>query len=351
MPYRYRIVYSEGNNRGEECKMNPPSNDKIRYGLDFILNHFSSAEFPRMISTKTTEGRQILINHKEEALARFKQANYLDCRISAYSGGDIKGNPNFIFIDVDSINQRLINRILNKKFQAIYGYPTVLFTGSGYHIYQPITSICLEDIQDFSGYREPSRQFLKFAEKYLSDQKCDRNHNPSFKSCMVRIPGSINSKNDNEVKIIRKWNGERPNIELLIGSFYAWLITERKKQAAKSVQLTNSNKRYEGNLRQSEIKWIEKNLLKTPLDDYRKTIVNLVLAPYLTNIRQLQYEKAFSIINCWLELCLTYRKLDFDPDYLINQALVNAGKTGYKPMRLGTLKQRNFTVYKKLRLN
>ena len=58
----------------------------VEQGLDFILEHFEFQYFiwPRTISTKTTQGRQILVYSKEEAFARFKQANFLDCRISAY---------------------------------------------------------------------------------------------------------------------------------------------------------------------------------------------------------------------------------------------------------------------------
>ena len=33
---------------------------------------------------------------------------------------------------------------------------------------------------------------------------------------MLRVPGSINSKNSAEVKIIQEWNGQRPNIKPLM---------------------------------------------------------------------------------------------------------------------------------------
>ena len=57
----------------------------VKEGLDFILKHFDfDFIWPRTISTKTTQGRQILVYNKVEAFARFKQANFLDCRISAY---------------------------------------------------------------------------------------------------------------------------------------------------------------------------------------------------------------------------------------------------------------------------
>ena len=42
-----------------------------------------------------------------------------------------------------------------------------------------------------------------------ADNKADVNHNPSLKSCMVRVPGSINSKNGQEVRIIQEWDGNR----------------------------------------------------------------------------------------------------------------------------------------------
>ena len=75
-------------------------------GLDYLLTHFIGRVWPRNISTKTTDRRQILVFNEEEAIARFKQANWMDCRISAYpSFTEYKGinrqAPNFIFIDLD----------------------------------------------------------------------------------------------------------------------------------------------------------------------------------------------------------------------------------------------------------
>ena len=57
----------------------------LEEGLDFTLSHFQEPIWPRAISTKTTECRQVLVNNRDVALARFKQSNYQDCRISAYS--------------------------------------------------------------------------------------------------------------------------------------------------------------------------------------------------------------------------------------------------------------------------
>jgi len=307
-----------------------------------MLSHFAGMDFPRTISTKTTEGRQVVVNDGEEALARFKQANYLDCRINAFT--DLDDSTNFVFIDIDNQNFPVTENCV-KNLQKIGWFPTVLFTGSGYHIYQPVESIHLEDIPDFSNYRDPSRQFLKFAAEYLSDDKSDPNHNPSFKSCMVRVPGSTNSKNNNTVEIIQQWNGHRPSIVSLLGMFYSWVAT---KKIVEQTSIDNNCFMIRSNgYSTNKVEWIEKTL-KTPLDDCRKTIVNLVVAPYLTNIRKLQYQESFEIIRNWLSICAIARRLDFNEDYLIKNALANARKTGYKPMRLVTLKQRSPTIYQRL---
>jgi hypothetical protein len=93
------------------------------------------------------------------------------------------------------------------------GSPTVLWTGNGYHIYQPIEALILEQFSRFEEFENPSLKFIKFAEYYVTSGKSDPSHSPSFKSCMIRIPGTFNSKypkGKNEVRIIKKWDGYRP---------------------------------------------------------------------------------------------------------------------------------------------
>ena len=92
----------------------------VSYGLEFILGHFKEG-FPRTISTKSTEGRQVVVYSKEEALAWFKAANYQDCKINAYPRfvewkGINRQAPNFIFIDLDQGRFKLIDRAL-KNFE------------------------------------------------------------------------------------------------------------------------------------------------------------------------------------------------------------------------------------------
>jgi hypothetical protein len=119
---------------------------------------------------------------------------------------------------------------------------------------------------------------------------------------MIGIPGSVNSKyvladgdnnNDAQIEILQMWNGYRPKINLLAGSFYVYLVDQ---------EITGSQKqKYHFNMAPSCIttRWIEK-LLQTQIADYRKSAVSLILAPYLINIKRISYKDAFNIINNWL---------------------------------------------------
>ena len=213
-------------------------------GIDFILTHLEEPLFPRTISTYRSEGRQFEVFSKEEMIKAFEQSDFLDCRVNAYPSytgykGINRQAPNFLFIDLDkdivetarAHRLALTNTLRNIKEKLSEAYPTVLWSGNGYHIYQPIEAFVLEEEEVFSRneFDQPSKAFLKFAEQYLSNNKSDSSHNPSFKSCMIRIPGTFNYKcilqgKDPEVRIMQKWNGYRPRINLLLGSFHAYLV-------------------------------------------------------------------------------------------------------------------------------
>jgi hypothetical protein len=117
-----------------------PSPIGIEEGLEFILSHFQEPYWPRTISTFTTGGRQVLIFNKQEALARFKQANYLDCRINAYPNyvgfiGINRQSPNFILIDIDKANfktDKAFRTAVRKTIQnlqvVLEANPTILWT-------------------------------------------------------------------------------------------------------------------------------------------------------------------------------------------------------------------------------
>ena len=103
-----------------------------------------------------------------------------------------------------------------------------------------IVRTALENVIQFNGFDKPSEQFLRFAKDYLSNGKADKNNNPSFKSCLLRIPGSINSKYNTKVKIVKKWNGIRSPITIdFLEEFRTWLIQKKIDQDIQRQKILN----------------------------------------------------------------------------------------------------------------
>jgi hypothetical protein len=313
---------------------------KVQDGLDFILNHFQEPLFPRKIMTKQL-GYQVEIFNKEEALEHFKSSSYQDCRINAYPSfteyQGINRTPiSFLIVDLDlkdfsgqhpekkgkAVLERVLNKILQKITESIGGNPTVLWTGNGYHIYQPVSGFILEEYETFYEFtkyfdKDLTSMFIQFAEEYFTDHTADRLHNPTVKSCLVRIPASLNSKSvakgeDAEVKAIQKWDGIRPPIQPLLIHFKIWLTQKRIDEELKKhdkFQMTVSKTRE----RTNTIKWIQKGILEHPIPDHRKYIIWRILSPYLLNVKKLPKEEAYSIMKEWLDKCNKLEKLNFSP--------------------------------------
>jgi hypothetical protein len=337
----------------------------IEEGIDFILVHFEEPIWPRTVSSHTTEGGQILVYSKAEAITRFKQADLLDCRINAYPdytgfGRINRQAPNFIFIDLDlsSFNSRNaldkalrnVQKNIKEKFSGVQA--TIIWSGNGYHIYLPIQASILELESVFSDFEQPSKKFLRFSEKMLSNDKADPCHsnNLSFKNCMLRIPGSHNSecvnRNNNsagpttEVKIIQKWDGNRPSINWLLRDFRRYLIQKKIDNHVAEIKRTISSP----NAKTTRL-WIE-ILLDTPIEDYRKEAIRRIIAPYLINIKKLTYDDAFNVIKNWLDSCDNINPLDFNANVKIKDALRAATRIGYLPIGFSDLKSENVELYR-----
>ena len=296
-------------------------------------------------------------------LKEYEESKLVDCRVNAYpSYTEYKGiqryPPNFIFADLDFTlirTDQALEKTLSETLRFIRfklnGFPTVLWTGNGYHIYQPIDAIILEQFSRFEAFANPSLKFIRFAEFYLTSGKSDPSHSPSFKSCMIRIPGTYNSKyprGKNEVKIIQKWDGYRPPMTLLLDAFHAYLVDQKLKEI-------NLRKRIEKRFgiagdKSNSISWIE-TLLQTPIVDYRKNVSGLILAPYLINIKKLPYESASTVLIDWLKMCSQLRMLDPNFEYRVKYSLNSAIRKLQLPIRFSTLERKNksYTIYYQLR--
>jgi non-catalytic primase subunit PriX-like protein len=290
----------------------------------------------------------------------YEESNYVDCRINAYpSYTSYKGiqryPPNFIFADLDLSlldSDQLLERALISTLRIIRfklnGFPTVIWTGNGYHIYQPMDSVILEQYSQFEAFENPSLKFLRFAEHYLTSGKSDPSHNPSFRSCMLRVPGSFNSKyseGKNKVRIIQKWDGYRPPINLLLDSFHVYLLDQKIKEVKLKKRIEQKFGFKEGE--RHSLSWIE-TLLQTPVSDFRKNAIGLILAPYLINIRKMSYEEAFQMLQDWLDKCNELRRLDPNFSYKIKYSLNAAIRKQQLPLKLTTLESKNKELYEML---
>jgi len=372
-------------NRDSPVKENAPNTHQyfptIQNGLDYLLGHIEPPIWPRTISTYTTEGRQVLVYNKEETVARFKQANLLDCKINAYPDyveykGTNRQAPNFLFIDLDLCHfnsMKAFNIQLNKilanihiKFHDDNIQPSVILSGNGCHIYLPVHSFILESESIFSEFEEPSRKLMQWTEQYLSNYKADPCHSNSlsFKNCLVRVPGSYNSKlcqlNDKgeivnipgsaEVKVLQKWNGVKPSIKPLLYEFYIYLADSKIMQIHRDRKRLKS-KYFVGRNNGITLKtlWIEK-LLQIPLNDHRKFAIRLIFAPYFINFRGISYNTAFDMIKDWLGKCNSTRRLDFKADRYIEEKLEGAKRVGYFYVTPDRIKAKNRAFYDLLKM-
>jgi hypothetical protein len=338
---------------------------RVRKGLEFILSHLNRPNWPRTISTKLTKGRQFIVHSRLEALSYFKDSNFLDCRIGAYKLGS--RTVDFIMIDIDLSNFKSKKELNNAKTRTLSKISTtfqirnnsskpttVIWSGNGYHFYIPTDSQgkILEHMPKFRKFNEPSKEFLRFAESYLSNDKCDSEHNKtvSFNNCMLRIPGSFNSKNNVQVRIMQKWNGtSKVPAHLLYDKFLAYLVSQGQnltKHGSEPHAILSENgnlspltvlqrfyQRRSNSKRRKFIPWIEK-LLMTPISDHRKYCIWRIHAPYLINVKRLSFEQAFGIMDEWLNKCNDLEALDFDTETKVNNCLNSAVDKGYLPISL-----------------
>lgn len=262
----------------------------VEYGLEYLLNHFES-KFPRTISTLETENRQVTVFSKQEALDYFVKSNGVDCRVSGFGIDEITNEkPNLIFVDLD--DKSALNETLALFHKEINGIPLVLDTGNGYAIIQPIQIISfINSTIKQKRIFDASKKFLLFAERYLTNSKCDAGNHPSLKSCMIRIPYSYNKKlllqgklrEESKVLIHSEWNGIRPHVNNL--PFLKYLKKLEQLQKRQNRNFTNK----------TEINYIE-NILKNRITQGKKRIFALVLCPYLINVKKLTLEQSEKII-------------------------------------------------------
>jgi hypothetical protein len=344
--------------------------------IDFILSHFESGSlFPRKMMTKKYN-YQFTVYSKDQIIQKCIESDFIDCRINAYPEyteykGIIRQPPNFVFIDLDLGNFEMDRKKLDlrlkrtlKKIREYGGIPSVIWTGNGYHIYLSLSAIVLDQESVLSKNRYPSlfsaigkysnwsvsEVFLKYAETFFTYGKADPLHKPKFKTSLVRIPGSYNSKllgkglgeEESLVKVIQRWNGIRLPIQYLLKEFRRWLVQEEINRRTE-----NKKKRYSRSIGRlhNTYSWIE-NLLQISLEDNRKYCLRHIIVPYLVNVKGLPLSEVSSIIVDWLLKCNTVNRLSFDPSTEIKNRIKYVGD--FKPMSFSKMRSDNNDLFRLL---
>ena len=93
---------------------------------------------------------------------------------------------------------------------------------------------------------------------------------------------------------------------------------------------TNNNSNHEYYINNNNrIEWIEKILLY-PIENCRKIIVDLILAPYLINIKKMSYDESYRVIREWLDKCNGPKKLDNYNNFVNYRNYISALKATQK---------------------
>jgi hypothetical protein len=311
---------------------------------------------------------QVFVDDQDQMMDYFKRSEFTDCRINGYplhhENERMNLYPSFIFIDLDlslcSTCKYPIRKLdyilkltLKKIKDEINGHPTVLWTGGGYHIYQPIKLVAadlerqhlegIKEIQELLPFirNDSTTEFIRFVAKYLTNGKGDPKHNPSIYSCLIRIPGTINSKYNETVKTIQKWDGIEVDAKPILLPFIDHLI--QLKIEAEELRKKDSIINLKGN--KNKISWIDK-LLETPIPDHRYYCLWHILIPYLVNIKGLSENEVISVITEWLDKCDKINKIKWRYPQRIKEQL--RYDKGFPPISLQNLKEENFDLYKLL---
>jgi hypothetical protein len=300
----------------------------VRLSLELILKCSEEPYFPRTISTEKSKGRQIKVTSLEDVITHFEESNWMDCRISLFGDTEInKIIPNAIFIDLDDKDALEIVKI--RIYELIKGIPLIIFTGNGYAIIQPIKIKSMIGLkkESMTGY-ELATKFLKYSKYYLTNGKADPQNNPSLKSCLIRVPHTINSKNRKTVEFIQSWDENRATVKNI-----------PFKKYLKSISKNKNIKNYSGKINLEKFQWCEK-LLKVSMCDHRNFVL-FDICRFLINLKKISKNETMTVIIKWLNSSKY-------PRSKIEREVKQAQRDGKLPRKLETIQNTNPKIYQEI---
>ena len=262
--------------------------DKVRFAIEQLLTNFEKPHFPRSIQSKTNNGTQRKVHSIDEILDYFEESDWLDCRISVFSEHEINEVlPNGIFIDLDKIDE--LQLVKARIYRLVKGVPLVIFTGRGLGLFLPIEINSMKHLvhENMDG-EEISRIFLRFMKDYLTSDRADPASHPSLKNSLLRVPYTINSKNNKQVEFQESWNGQRVSINNI----------PFKQHLDKIIQKNNKVISLQCTINPESFSWIENVLSGSPIYKSNR-ILGLIITRYLVNVKKVSKSDAVEIIKKW----------------------------------------------------
>ena len=193
----------------------------------------------------------------------------------------------------------------------LHARPTILNTGIGLAILLPIKMGSWVNASQYGKHGEElSKLFLQYAGRELSSWYSDTANHPSLKSCMIRIPSSINTKNGKHVTVNGLWNRTRADVHSL--KFKKFV----KKLSDNELQLQQKRGTFVGNT----ISYIEK-LLTSSISDGRKRVCNLILIPYMINVKQLSIKEAVEIIYKYFQGYVDRKSIMYESNRVLKKGV------------------------------
>jgi hypothetical protein len=169
---------------------------------------------------------------------------------------------------------------------------------------------------------------------------------------MLRIPHTLNSKyasKNSEVQIIQSFDTNtipKLNAALLheYRLYLADLDINEKLRILKSRKVQNPKYKdgYFNDIPR-EYEWIENSLLRTPVVDHRKCSLDLLLAPFLINIKKCNYTESYSTMINWIMSCNDVVTLRPNVKYFeerVRYAIKNSNQNKIPPIKRENIQRR-----------
>jgi len=288
--------------------------EKVKIALKIVLKHLGEPHFPRTIQTCLYNGAQIKINSIDEILSYFEKAEWKDCRLSVFGEHEISERiPNCIFIDLDDIDELEI--VKSRIRRLVNGVPLVIFTGNGLGLILPIEmNSMINSKHDSLKSDFIANEFLRFMKDYLTHNRADTANHPSLKSCLIRIPYTINSKNGKDVSFQESWNGKRVSVNNV--PFITHLndiIEKNKPQNNNTIEINPKN-----------YSWIENILSKGIRLHQSNRLLGLIVSRYLMNVKKIPIHDAVNVIRQWDDRYGT-SQINYELNYALHHGKIPVG--------------------------